>query len=682
MARELSIKLAERTPDGIYIFTVAGALGVEGSAGIQGLLDACLKEQVRHIILDLGEVNFVSSAGMGAFLSAVGELRKQAGDIIFSRMQDKIMTVFRTLDVLDYFIVADTVDQAVERFRAGTLPRPPSLEELTAGAAEKPPAAEPDSTPALFSLLAAYSDILGAEAEISHQLTQIVDVTANYLALEQCALVPLSETLALNSTAARGTVPAPPAAVKTTLGEALREKEFAAVDQLPGLTKELAAWAAAGRARFLLPVGRDDVPLAVLAVGEKKDGTSLSQEEQRLLRYLRTALTLAFDNRFLRRRLLGDSPGDKRQISRMIMEIETLFSVSEALAEALETDKMLPTFLMMITGQFGTDRAAILLPGADGGFMVRAARGLDDEILPSLDLPPDGLAEVVGAQTGPAVMSVLALTLDDAHRGQIKPFVDQGLAVAAPMRFKNEIIGIVFLGAKISGRDFGPEELRLLDALVKLAGVSVETATLLDTTKKNYGGLVRALISAVEAKDEFTRGHTERVTLYAAALADEVGLEESYRQDLLFAAVLHDVGYLGIPEEILRVTDGITEEQLAELRRHPEIGADILQGIPFLRKALAGIRHHHEWYDGSGYPDGLAGDDIPQLARLIAVADSFDAMTTDRRYREAKSKEEALAEIAAHRGAQFDPTVVDAFENLVTDGRLEIITPKRYKPEG
>jgi anti-anti-sigma factor len=682
MVRELSIKLAQRTPDGIYIFQVSGALGVEGSAGIQGLLDACLKEQVSQIILDLGEVNFVSSAGMGAFLSAVGELRKQAGDIIFSRMQDKIMTVFRTLDVLDYFIVADTVDQAVDRFRAGTLPRPPSLEELTAGAAEKTPAAESDSTPALFSLLAAYSDILGAEAEINHQLTQIVDVTANYLALEQCALVPLSETLALTTTAARDAVPTPPAAVKTTLGEALREKEFVAVDQLPGLTKELAAWAAAGRARFLLPVGRDETPLAVLAVGDKKDGASLSHEERRLLRYLRTALTLAFDNRFLRRRMLGDSPGDKRQISRMIMEIETLFSVSEALAEALETDKMLPTFLMMITGQFGTDRAAILLPGADGGFLVRAVRGLEDEILPSLDLSPHGLAEVVGAQSGPAVMSVLALTLDEANRGQIKPFVDQGLAVAAPMRFKNEVIGIVFLGAKISGRDFSPEELRLLDALVKLAGVSVETASLLDTTKKNYGGLVRALISAVEAKDEFTRGHTERVTLYAAALADELGVEENQRQDLLFAAVLHDVGYLGIPEEILRVPNGITDEQLAELRRHPEIGADILQGIPFLRKAVAGIRHHHEWFDGSGYPDGLAGEDIPRLARLIAVADSFDAMTTDRRYREAKSKEEALAEITAHRDTQFDPAIVDAFENLVTEGRLDLITSKRHKLEG
>jgi HD-GYP domain-containing protein (c-di-GMP phosphodiesterase class II) len=361
--------------------------------------------------------------------------------------------------------------------------------------------------------------------------------------------------------------------------------------------------------------------------------------------------------------------------------METLFSVSQSLAEALETEKMLPTLLMMATGQFSTDRAVVLLRARDGGLEVAAARGLDAETLHELTIPPLGLADVVDGHAGPVLAGALADEVEERDRRQLEPFVKKGIAALAPIRFKNRLIGIVGLGAKISGREFDADELRLLGALMNLAAVSIETARLLEKTKKNYGGLVRALISAIEAKDKYTRGHTERVTLYASALADEIGLKEDQRQDLLFGAVLHDVGYLGVSEEVLRMPDGITEEQLAELRRHPLIGADILRGIPLLRNALDGVRSHHEYYDGSGYPDGLAGEDIPLIARIIAVADSFDAMTTDRRYRKAKSKEEAVQEIKASRGAQFDPAVADAFARLLTSGRLDVIATKRRKQE-
>jgi anti-anti-sigma factor len=676
MAKELQIELAKKTPDGIHVFTVSGALGVEGSTGIQRLLDACLKEKVHKVVLDLEGVNFISSAGMGAFLSAVGELRKKRGDIIFARMRDKILTVFKTLDVLDYFIVADDVEGAVERFRGGKLPRPPSIEELTAGPAEAAEAAAPTASQPLFSLLAAYSDVFGGDAEISHKLSQLVDVTANYLSLEQCAFVPLTEGLGLATTAARGSVPVPATGVKKALADAMASREITAIENLPQLTKELAAWAAKSRARFLLPLGDAGAPTAVLVVGDKKDGTPVSNEERRLLRYLKTSLHLALECHVKAGRA-AESAGDKKEIGRKIMEMETLFEISRGLAEALETEKMLPTLLMMATGQFGTDRAVILLGRVDGGFEVRAARGLEEKNLAQYALPREGLVEIIRHQAGPAALGILALTLDDSHRHHLKPFVDGKIAVLAPMRFKNELVGILGLGAKLSGRDYDAAEIQLLRALVNLAAVHTETARLLDGTKKNYGGLVRALISAIEAKDEFTRGHTERVTLYASALGDELGLTKDQRQDLLFGAVLHDVGYLGVPEEILRMPDGLTEEQLAELRRHPLIGVNILKDIPFLQKALGAVRHHHEWYDGSGYPDGLAGEDIPLLARVVAVADAFDAITTDRRYRAAKSKEEGLAEIEKNRRAQFDPAIVDALGALVRSGRLELLEPKR-----
>jgi anti-anti-sigma factor len=675
--KELKIKLSERTPDGVHVFKVAGTLGVEGSAGIQGLLDACMKEKVYRVVLDLEDVDLISSAGMGAFLSAVGELRKKNGDIIFVKMQNRIVTVFKNLDVLDYFIVADDVTQAIERFRGGELPRPPTIEELTAGLAAKAEARETTPARALFSLLAAYADILGADAGIERKLSQIVDVTANYLALSQCLFVPLDDGLALEPAAARGAVPVLNATDRSVLADALPAEKVSAAESLPVLKKELAAWAAKSDARFLLPLTTAGKPVAVLVAGGKKDGSPFTNEERRLLRYLQTSLELALECYLLTERVAGEPPAAGKKIGRKLMEMETIFAVSRGLAEALETEKMLPSFLMMATGQFSTDRAVILLYAADGEFEVRAARGIDDDAVPKLALPPKGLAELIAAQTGPASVDALAQTIEGRDRRQIQPFLDEGIAALAPMRFKNSLIGIVGLGAKISGRDFEADELRLLGALVDLAAVSIETARLLEKTRKNYAGLVRALISAIEAKDKFTRGHTERVTRYAAVLADEVGLDEDQRQNLLFGAVLHDVGYLGVPEEILRMPDGITEEQLAELRRHPLIGVKILKDIPFLKKATDAVRHHHENYDGSGYPDGLAGDHIPLIARIVAVVDAFDAITTDRRYRKASSKEEAVEEIKKNRGKQFDPAIADALIKLVENGRLDVIKAKR-----
>lgn len=680
MAKELSIKITAKTPDGIHVFRVSGTLGVEGSAGIQGLLDVCLKQKVFRVVLDLQGVDFISSAGMGAFLSAVGEMRKNDGDIIFVKMQNKILAVFKTLDVLDYFIVADDVDQAVERFRRGKLPKPPSLEELTGGAAEAL-AAAPRVPQALFSLLAAYSDILGGDREFDRKLSQIVDVTANYMALSQCAFVPLSDDVGLATAAARDNFPPVDDSVKSALADNLPAQGIVGAEELASYGRLLGKWADKNRTQFVLPFSIADKVIAFLVVGEKRDGGAVAAEERRLLRYLGTSLNLALDKHLAASRPPDHSPGAKREIGRKAMEMETLFSVSQSLAEALETEKMLPTLLMMATGQFSTDRAVVLLRARDGGLEVAAARGLDAETLHELTIPPLGLADVVDGHAGPVLAGALADEVEERDRRQLEPFVKKGIAALAPIRFKNRLIGIVGLGAKISGREFDADELRLLGALMNLAAVSIETARLLEKTKKNYGGLVRALISAIEAKDKYTRGHTERVTLYASALADEVGLKEDQRQDLLFGAVLHDVGYLGVSEEVLRVPDGLTEEQLAELRRHPLIGADILRGIPLLRNALDGVRSHHEYYDGSGYPDGLAGEDIPLIARIIAVADSFDAMTTDRRYREAKSKEEAVQEIKASRGVQFDHAVADAFVRLLKSGRLDVIATKRRKQE-
>ena len=173
-----------------------------------------------------------------------------------------------------------------------------------------------------------------------------------------------------------------------------------------------------------------------------------------------------------------------------------------------------------------------------------------------------------------------------------------------------------------------------------------------------------SLADLIDAKDHYTNGHSFRVAAYAKGLAKALGLPEEDVQQIYLAGLVHDVGKIGVPESILRKPGKLTDEEFAIIKSHPSIGGDILKGIkrfPTFREVAMG---HHERYDGKGYPLGLAKDDIPYFARIVAVADSFDAMTSDRAYRKALSDEVALKELSEGKGTQFDPDLVDAFLGL------------------
>ncbi len=179
--------------------------------------------------------------------------------------------------------------------------------------------------------------------------------------------------------------------------------------------------------------------------------------------------------------------------------------------------------------------------------------------------------------------------------------------------------------------------------------------------ERAYAATMAALCQAVETKDVYTRGHSERVSRGAAMLARVVGMREARVEAIRYAGMLHDVGKLGVPTKVLQKNGPLTEEELAAIQLHPMRGLEIVREIGFLDEALAGIMHHHERMDGRGYPLGLAGDEIPEFARVIAVADAFDAMTSNRSYRGARTLEDAIADLRKCAGAQFDPALVDAF---------------------
>src|SRR6185369_5026406 len=186
-------------------------------------------------------------------------------------------------------------------------------------------------------------------------------------------------------------------------------------------------------------------------------------------------------------------------------------------------------------------------------------------------------------------------------------------------------------------------------------------------------GLLHALTSAVDAKDAYTCGHSERVALLSRRLAKEIRLPDSQVERIYMAGLLHDVGKIGVPEAVLQKTGKLTPEEFDQMKRHPQIGARILQDIKQMREIIPGVLHHHERYDGKGYPSGLAGEKIPLMGRVICLADCFDAMTSNRTYRKALPLEVALTEIRRCSGTQFDPTLTDAFLSIGADRFRELL---------
>jgi len=192
-------------------------------------------------------------------------------------------------------------------------------------------------------------------------------------------------------------------------------------------------------------------------------------------------------------------------------------------------------------------------------------------------------------------------------------------------------------------------------------------AAALAESESAYDSTLRALSVALDVRDRELEGHSQRVARYMELMARELRLAKADLPTLRRGALLHDLGKIGIPDEILRKAGKLESSEWTTMKRHPAYGARILAGIPFLSGAAEIVRHHHEHYDGSGYPDGLAGDEIPLGARIFALADAFDAMTSDRPYRKAMSLDDALKEIERCSGGQFDPAIASAFLRLPTE---------------
>ena len=248
---------------------------------------------------------------------------------------------------------------------------------------------------------------------------------------------------------------------------------------------------------------------------------------------------------------------------------------------------------------------------------------------------------------------------------------DEQSMMCSPMKVNQKTIGVI----KVSSTEmthYNSIDLKMLNTLASQTAVAIENARLYNDLKTSFIAIIDTLAETMDKRDPYTGGHTQRVKNYSMFIGRMLGLSEKQLQHLLLAAMLHDIGKIGVRDYILCKKGKLTFEEYEEMKKHAEYGAEILKHIKILDNALPGVRHHHERYDGTGYPQGLSGKEIDINARIIAVADSFDAMTTDRPYRKAMSKSNSIEELRRNAGTQFDPEVVEAFLRIDIESSCNI----------
>lgn len=252
-----------------------------------------------------------------------------------------------------------------------------------------------------------------------------------------------------------------------------------------------------------------------------------------------------------------------------------------------------------------------------------------------------------------------------------------------PGFFRKELMVVFFIGNKIDGSMFDKEDMEFLTILSSDVVMALQNAKLFEDIKKQLDlnkqlllNTVETLATAIDIKNPYTHGHTERVMKYSMTLLKYIpqdlttNIDESFENTLKISALLHDIGKIGIPENILNKTDKLLPEELDLIKKHPILGAEILEPIEEFKNVSLGVKFHHEKYDGSGYPFGISGREIPLIATIISVADAYDAMISDRPYRKGLCKELVIKEIASNKNIQFSPVVVDAFLEAVSKNEL------------
>ena len=365
----------------------------------------------------------------------------------------------------------------------------------------------------------------------------------------------------------------------------------------------------------------------------------------------------------------GPAP-DAALLQRAQRHLLALHRVSERLAGARDLEGVSSIALDAILDVIEADRAALVLRREDpqtGGAELAATRTRGDGDLP-FHVSRALVADVIDK-------GVSRFARDARQEGELGADAAAGRVrsmMCVPLRTTGQILGAVYVDTVNVPDRFTEADLELLAAIGNQAGVALHRVRLMSELGRLHLDTIRAIAATIDAKDGYTHRHSERVAALAGRLAAELGLGPEEQQTAELAALLHDLGKIAVPDSILNKPEQLSADEFAEMKKHPVHGAGILANIQSaaVMAVIPGVQYHHEWWDGTGYPEGLRGEEIPLLGRLLGVADFLDALTSSRSYRQPLAVETAMRMVADGAGTHFDPRIVAAALRLHERGEL------------
>lgn len=345
-----------------------------------------------------------------------------------------------------------------------------------------------------------------------------------------------------------------------------------------------------------------------------------------------------------------------------LRELVRLYQLSELISSGQQISNALERVAETVASEFRAD--VVLLFGCRG---VGPSCGTDFDLLHGRGLPdrnPEAWTPTTTWLLDQFRREVPVCYQDDRARAVFPtaPGVEQLVSfLSVPMKVRGDIVGMFNLYSFTSGVRFNESQRRALFMFASHAAAALENARMYHNLRRAFAQTIEGFARALEAKDRYTAGHSDRVATYAVLIADGLAVPPNEVEQVRHAALLHDIGKLGIRSEDLNKPQKLTQAEYVMFQSHPSLGARILEPLDFLHDLIPAVAYHHEQWDGSGYPEGLEGDKIPVMARIIAVADTYDAMTSDRAYRKALPHDIAMDELRRCASSQFDPGIVDVF---------------------
>ncbi len=412
-----------------------------------------------------------------------------------------------------------------------------------------------------------------------------------------------------------------------------------------------------------VPLQIDDRRLGVLELFNKRpDGAVFSQEDLALVSALSNQIALVMEAH----RLRLEAGGQVQQLGLLLKSLEIVNS-------SLSLDVVLDNLMTMGMQLIGAEAASILLMDDElGQLYFAAATGVKKEEVKRVYLKKgEGIAGWVADRGETLLIPDVAQDKRFSQKAdKASGFVTKSI-LAVPLKTEGKLIGVAEAINKKGGGEFNAVDAQMLSTLASYGAMAIQKAQLYRDLHDLLLSTLRALADAIEAKDANTRGRSERIRKLSLALCEELNLGPKETRDVELGALLHDVGKIAVPDSILNKQSELTEEEYKVVMRVPVVGAEILSPIRQLRDSVSIIRHVNERWDGKGYPDRLAGEHIPQGSRVVAVANTFEAMTSDRPYRKGLPDDVALKELASYAGVQFDPACVEAFIRAYRKGKLK-----------